>query len=374
MRLATLHHTDRHPVIIRFLQLLSLFGLAGMLLTGCGGEGASSSPASAPASSAGASSAAKPKVEVKVYSAKGATFPAILYEKWFEEYKKVNPEVEFTYQALGSGAGVRTFSQGLVAFGTSDAAMTDEEIANVENGVVLLPMTAGSVVLAYNLPGVKELKLSRENLVAIFLGEITTWNDPKLAQDNPGLPDKPITVVRRAGSSGTTYAFTRHLSAISEAWKEKVGAGKSLQWPVGIAGKGNAGVAGKIKETPGGIGYVEYGFAIQNNMPAAQLQNQAGMFVAPNLESEQAALSNIQLPANLRAFDPDPAGEKSYPIVTFTWWLCYKNYDKSEEAKAVKALATWCVEEGQKYAEPLGYVPLPGDVRKKVLAALETIK
>lgn len=367
----TPHHSERRSAAYALFKLLSLFCLAGGLLTGCGGEGTSSGPASSPAAP---SRPTTPTVAVKTYDAKGATFPAILYEKWFEEYKKVNPDVAFNYQALGSGAGVRTFVQGLVAFGASDAAMTDEDIAKVDNGVVLLPMAAGSVVLAYNLPGVKELKLSRENLIAIFMGEITNWNDSKLATDNPGLPDAPITVVRRAGSSGTTFAFTKHLSAVSETWKDKVGFGKSVQWPVGVPGKGNAGVAGKVKETQGALGYVEYGFAIKNNMPAAQLQNKAGKFIAPNLESEQAALANIQLPTNLRAFDPDPAGEKSYPIVTFTWWLCYQKYDDPEEAKAVKALAKWCVEEGQQYAEPLGYIPLPAEVRKKVLSALETIK
>lgn len=350
--------------------LLTLLGLAGTGLVGCGeGPETKSTLVSAASSQPG-----QPGGGVEKYLVKGATFPAILYEKWFEVYREVNPGVTFDYQALGSGAGVRTFTQGLVAFGTSDAAMTDEEIAKVKNGVVLLPMIAGSVVLAYNLSGVDDLKLSRENLIGIARGTIVNWHDSKLAGDNPGLPNLPVTLVRRAGSSGTTYAFTRHLSAISKTWKREIGAGKSVQWPVGQPGKGNAGVAAIIKETAGAIGYVEYGYAIKHEMPTARLENKAGKFVVPNLESEQAALSNIKLPANLRAFDPDPSGEASYPIVTFTWWLCYQKYDDPKGAAAVKELAQWCVGPGQKYAEPLGYIPLPEDVRQQVLQALDRIE
>ncbi|MEM1059198.1 MAG: phosphate ABC transporter substrate-binding protein PstS [Verrucomicrobiota bacterium] len=342
------------------------FLLIGFLMAGCGaGEGAS---AEAESDASGGSA------EVKKYTALGATFPAILYEKWFEVYNEQNPGVEFTYVAKGSGVGVRHFTQNLVAFGTSDAAMSDEEIAKVPQGVVMLPMTAGSVVLAYNLSGVEELKLSRENLVAIFMGEITRWDDPKLTEDNPGLPAIPITVVRREGSSGTTFALTQHFSAVSEKWKEKVGAGKSVQWPVGVPARGNRGVAEALEENKGSIGYVEYGYALEQKMSTARLENKAGNYISPTIASEQAALANIQLPENLRAFDPDPAGADSYPIVTFTWWLCYAKYDDPKTAEAVKKLARWAVDRGQAYAEELGYIPLPTEVRVKVKAALEKIQ
>jgi len=343
-----------------------------LLLAGCSGS-ESPTASGSPDKPAAQTETAKTK-EVTTYKAMGATFPAILYEKWFEVYNNKQSEVKFEYNAQGSGAGVRAFTQGLVAFGASDAAMNDDEIAKVDGNVVMLPMTAGSVVVAYNLPEVEQLKLSRENLIAIFTGEITNWNAPKLAKDNPKLPDLPIVVVRRAGSSGTTFAFTKHLSAISPKWKDGVGAGKSVQWPVGEGAKGNGGISQKVKETPGALGYINHGYAVKNELPVAMLQNKAGKFVGPTTKAEQAALSNIELPANLRAFDADPAGEDSYPIVTFTWWLCSKQYKDPAEAKAVKDIALWAVEEGQNYAKPLGYIPLPDDVRGKIRQALQTIK
>src|SRR5271169_1256360 len=239
----------------------------------------------------------------------GATFPAPLYQKWFSEYNKLHPEVQINYQALGSGAGVKQFQQGLVNFGASDAAMTDAEIAKVKEGVVLLPMTAGSIVLAYNIPdGPNELKLSREAYAGIFLGKITQWNDPIIAKANAGakLPDTKITVVTRSDGSGTTFVFTSHLSAISDAWKGGPGHGTTVNFPVGVAGKGNPGVTALVKQTPGAIGYVEYAYAYQNKMPMASLENKSGSFVAPTLQAGQEALSGVKLPSNLRAWIPDP--------------------------------------------------------------------
>src|SRR5271163_3710444 len=231
----------------------------------------------------------------------GATFPAPLYERWFREYNQMHPDVEINYQALGSGAGIKQFQQGLVDFGASDAAMTDTEIASVKNGVVLLPMTAGSIVLTYNLPGVTELKLSRDAYVGIFLGKITQWNDPAIAKANPGvqLPDTRITVVSRSDGSGTTFVFTSHLSAISPAWKSGPGAGKTVNFPVGVAGKGNPGVTALIKQTPGAIGYVEFGYAKQTKMPMAELENKSGKFVKADLQSGKDALATVQLPPDL---------------------------------------------------------------------------
>jgi len=306
----------------------------------------------------------------------GATFPAPLYQRWFTEYNKMHPEVQINYQALGSGAGVKQFQEGLVNFGASDAAMTDEEIAAVKDGVVLLPMTAGSVVLAYNLPGgPAELKLSRDAYVGIFLGTITNWNDPKIASANPGatLPDLKITPVTRSDGSGTTFVFTQHLSAISDAWKNGPGTGKSVNFPVGVGGKGNPGVTALIKQTPGAIGYVEYGYAKQTQMPMASLENKSGKYVKADLESEKAALASVELPADLRAWIPDPSQPAAYPIVTYTWLLAYKKYADPKIKDALKGVIQYGLGDGQKFSEELGYIPLPAGVVTAVTKALDQI-
>lgn len=295
----------------------------------------------------------------------GATFPAPLYQRWFAEYGKAHPEVQINYQALGSGAGIKQFQDGLVTFGASDAAMTDEQIAAVKQGAVLLPMTAGSIVLTYNLPGApKELRLSREAYSGIFLGKITQWNDPLIAKANPGakLPDTKITVVARSDGSGTTFVFTNHLSAINDAWKKGPGFGTSVSWPVGVAGKGNPGVAALVKQTPGAIGYVEYGYAAQTKSPMAVLENKAGTYVVPDLASAERALASVKLPENLRAWIPDPEGADVYPIVTYTWLLCYKKYDDPKVSKALKDVIFFGLTKGQSFSEQLGYIPLPKDV------------
>jgi len=306
----------------------------------------------------------------------GATFPAPLYQRWFSEYNKMHPEVQINYQALGSGAGVKQFQQGLVNFGASDAAMTDAEIAKVKQGVVLLPMTAGSIVLAYNVPdGPAELKLSREAYIGIFLGKITQWNDPIVAKTNPGakLPDTKITVVTRSDGSGTTFVFTSHLSAISEAWKNGPGAGKAVNFPVGVAGKGNPGVTALIKETPGAIGYVEYGYAKQSGMPTAILENKSGNYVIAGLASGKSALASVQLPADLRAWITDPTPPEAYPIVTYTWLLCYKKYSDPKVAETLKSVIRFGLSQGQSYSIDLGYIPLPANVVTTVTKALDEI-
>jgi phosphate transport system substrate-binding protein len=297
------------------------------------------------------------------------------------EYYKQHPDVRVNYQAIGSGAGIRQFSANLVTFGASDAAMSDKEIAKAmeENptrkGILLLPMTAGSIGLCYNLPGnISELKLSRQVYVDIFLGKITSWDDPAIAKLNPGidLPELEIAVVRRADGSGTTFAFTNHLSAISPEWKEKVGVGKAVTWPVGIGGNGNAGVAAWIQQTPGAIGYLEYGYGELVHLPMAILENKAGRYVAPTLESGQAALAGVVMPENLRAFLPDPPGADAYPLVTYTWLLCFKDYsDTPAEAEALRDVIRFCLTDGQKLSAELGYIPLPPDVAKRVLKAVD---
>lgn len=305
----------------------------------------------------------------------GATFPAPLYQKWFTEYNKEHPNVQINYQALGSGAGIKQFQQHLVDFGASDAAMTDSEMTPVKDGVVLLPMTAGAIVLAYNLPGVNDVKLSRQAYVGIFLGKITSWNDPAITKSNPGttFPDTKITVVSRSDGSGTTFVFTSHLSSISDEWKNGPGAGKSVNFPVGVAGKGNPGVSALIKETPGAIGYVEYGYAVQAKMPMAALENKSGKFVKPDLNSGKDALASVQLPENLRAWVTDPAGPDSYPIVTYTWILCYKKYQNPKTLDALKSVIKYGLTKGQSFSADLGYIPLPGNVVDADMKALEQI-
>jgi phosphate transport system substrate-binding protein len=277
---------------------------------------------------------------------------------------------------VGSGAGVERFTQKLVDFGASDVAMTDDEIAKVEGGVMMLPMTAGSIVLAYNLPDVPSLKLSREAYVDIFLGNITNWNDPKIAEANPGvnLPDLPITVVYRSDGSGTTGVFTMHMSAISPEWKEKVGEGKTVSWPTGLGGAKNDGVTAQIRQSQGAIGYVEYGYAKSaSDVKMASLENSSGKFVEPTLEAATAALAAVTLPENLRAFIADPEGENSYPIVTYTWMLAYGQYPDANKAQGLEKMIEYGLNEGQKISPDLGYIPLPDNVRQKVLEAADKI-
>ena len=364
----------------RILKTLSVFALT-VSLAACGGqqpEGGENAEGTTGDATNTTASGGKLDLGGKVnLNGAGASFPAPLYQTWFKGLNKKNPDLQVTYQSVGSGAGVRQFTAKTVDFGASDVAMKDEEIAKVskDRGVLLLPMTAGSVVLAYNLPGVNELKLSREAYTEILLGKINKWNDPKISKDNAGvnLPDKNITVIHRADGSGTTGVFTKHLSAISPEWKEAVGAGKTVEWPVGVGGKGNEGVTAQIKQTEGSIGYIEYGYAKNNNVTFAALQNKDGEFVTPTDESASKTLSAVTLPENLRAFIEDPEGAESYPIVTYSWILAYKKYDNPAKAKAMEAMIEYGLTEGQKVSKELGYVPLPENVVQKVAAAADAI-
>jgi phosphate transport system substrate-binding protein len=307
----------------------------------------------------------------------GATFPAPLYQRWIAEFTKANPNVQINYQAVGSGTGITNFTQGIVNFAGSDAAMTDEQIAKVKQGVVLIPATAGSIVLAYNLPGVESLKLSREAYSGIFVGKITKWNDPTIAKANEGvkLPDTAITVCERSDGSGTTFVFTKHLCAISPDFKTQVGEGTTVTWPTGVAGKGNDGVTALIKQTPGAIGYVEYGYAKNNKLTFAQLQNKSGAFVAATAESGAATLNSTQFPSEiLRAWPSDPDAKDAYPISTFTWLLLYKKYDNKENLDVLKKFVTYGLSDGQKFADELGYIPLPKEVAAKSEAALKSVE
>jgi len=336
------------------------------------------SPGASPVAATGTATPSKLALASDVaITAAGASFPAPLYQRWFQDFNKINPKVQINYQSVGSGAGVEQFTKGTVDFGASDTAMKDDEIAKVpaDKGVILLPMTAGSIVIGYNLPDVPELKLPRDVYSEIFQGKITKWNDPKIAAANPAakLPDQAITIVHRSDGSGTTAVFTKHLSAISPDWKAAVGDGKTVQWPVGVGAKGNEGVTAQILQTAGSIGYVEYGYAKNNNLKFASLQNKAGSFVAPTDESASQALATVALPENLRAFIEDPEGAQSYPIVTYTWMLVPKKVADPNKAKAIEAMVEYGLNEGQKVSSELGYVPLPQSVKEKVAAAADGI-
>lgn len=312
--------------------------------------------------------------QVKLQGA-GASFPAPLYNKWFKAYNAAHPEVQIDYQSVGSGSGVKAVLDKTVDFGASDAAMSSEEIAKVDGGVQLLPMTAGSIVLAYNVEGVEGLKLSRKAYSGIFLGKVTKWNDPAIGECNPGakLPATNINVVVRADSSGTTYVFTKHLSTLSEEFAKSPGTNKMPNWPVGTKSKGNEGVSAAISTTPGSIGYIEYGYAQGAKLKMASLENKAGKYVEPTIASGQAALASVKLPDDLIAWLPDPEGDASYPIATYTWIIVYKKYADPKKAQALKSVLTYCLAEGQKESESLGYIPLPQSVVEKDLAALETL-
>jgi len=315
----------------------------------------------------------------------GASFPFPLYSSWFKDFSKQTQGVTVDYQAKGSGAGIQDFINNTVDFAASDAAMTDEEIAKVKQGAVLLPMTAGEIVLSYNLEGVKELRLPRDIYPEIFMGKITKWNDPKIVAANPGvkLPDQNITVVARSDSSGTTYVFTGHLSAVSEAFKQSVGHGTTVQWPTSfVKAPKNDGVTATIKQTPGAIGYIEYTYAMATKQPMAILQNKAGKFVSAGDEAGMAALAGAEFPAkklpdsdvpDLRVWVSDPAGEKAYPIATFTWMLFYRDQDDAK-AKVMRDLVEYGLTKGQAMAPKMGYIPLPENVIEKVRKASALIQ
>lgn len=310
----------------------------------------------------------------------GASFPFPLYSAWFRHYNRITPGVRISYQSLGSGAGVRNLINRTVDFAASDAAMTDEEMAQVQGGVVILPMTAGEIVLAYNLPGVEGLRLPREVYPLIFAGEVDRWNDPRIVEANPGtaLPDRQIRVVRRSDSSGTTFVFTKHLSEISEVFRERVGTGTSVSWPNRpniIGAPRNDGVMAQINQIEGSIGYVEYFFATSTGAPVALLQNKAGEFVAPSDESGQAALAGADLSGDdLRIWVTDPADPKAYPIVTFTWMLFFRQHGNDLIQEALRNFVTWAMDEGQGKATDMGYIPLPEVVIKRVLEEAPNIR
>jgi len=309
----------------------------------------------------------------------GATFPFPIYSKWFSEYNKLHPDVEVNYQSIGSGGGIRQLTQQTVFFGATDGPMTDEQLKAAPGPILHLPTVLGGVVPIYNIPGVTgELKFSGPVLADIILGKITKWNDPAIVALNKGvnLPATDIVVAHRSDGSGTTYIFVDYLSKVSPDFKQKVGVATSVNWPVGVGGKGNEGVAGLVKQTPGAIGYVELIYAAQNKIDYGSVQNAAGEFVKCSIDSVTAAAASAaaQMPPDFRVSITNAPGKGVYPISSFTWLLFYESPKDTQRAKIMVDLTKWGLTEGQKYAKELGYAPLPANVVKLEMDALKRIK
>jgi phosphate transport system substrate-binding protein len=312
-------------------------------------------------------------------NAAGATFPAPIYQKWFEEFHKLHPDIQVNYQSIGSGGGIRQLTEGTVDFGASDMPMTNELMAKITKFKVLhFPTVLGGVVPTYNVPGVESLKFSGATLAGMYLGEIKKWNDSAIATDNPGvkLPNDDITVIHRSEGSGTTFVWTDYLSKVSPEWKSKVGANASVPWPVGLGGKGNEGVAGLVKQTPGAIGYVELIYAVQNKMEYGAVKNMAGNFVKADYNSitEAAAGAAKNMPADFRVSITNAPGKGAYPISSFTWMLIPETIPDAAKRKDVVDFLQWMLTTGQGYTEGLSYAPLPKSVVAKEQKQIALIK
>jgi len=378
------------PKRLGALALAAVFALGACSSTG----GSSSAPAAsngqssaAPASSGGGSESpatgAAPQVptEQVTLQGAGATFPAPLYQVWFETYTEQHPNIKIDYQANGSGAGIKAITEGTVDFGASDAPMKDEEIAKLPQGTTVLhvPTALGAVVVIFNLPGVSTLKLDADNVAGIFLGTIKKWNDPAIAANNSGvtLPDKEILVVHRSDGSGTTNAFTTYLDTVSADWHSKVGAGKEVNWPTGVGAAGNDGVAGGVKQTEGAVGYVELNYAAQAQLAMADLKNADGQFVAASTDGVTAAAASVaaQFPADFRQ-PPiiNAKGADAYPIASYTYLLMDENQKDATKGQAIVAFTWWALNDGQGMEKDLGYAPLPKTVQEKAVDQLHKIQ
>jgi phosphate transport system substrate-binding protein len=307
----------------------------------------------------------------------GATFPYPLYSKWFDTYNK-NKGVRINYQSVGSGAGIQQLKNQTVNFGASDAPLNDEDLKKMPAPVVHIPTVAGAVAVIYNLQEVPKLRLDGQTLAGMFLGQIKRWNDPKIAALNPGasLPNRAVTVTHRSDGSGTSYIFTNYLKAVSPEWSSQVGAGKSVEWPVGIGGKGNDGVAAVVKQTAGAIGYAELAYAIENKIAYAALRNKAGQFVEPSVASTIAAAegASAAMQKDVRTPIVNEPGAKAYPIAGFTYILVYKKQQDAAKGKVLTEFLNWAMTDGQGMAEPLLYAPLPASVAKLNQTTIQSIQ
>jgi phosphate transport system substrate-binding protein len=374
-RIATSVSLGRSRHIIKTLLALTI----GLAVSSCtpkspdvatppAGTAAPGAGSPSPASGGGSSS----------LSGAGASFPAPLYQRWFADYNKTNPGTQISYQSVGSGAGVEQFLAGTVDFGATDAPLKPEERAKFKAKYgaepIQVPMTGGSVVFAYNLEGVKDLKLSRAAYCGIVAGKITKWNDPAIAKANAGakLPDQTIQFVHRSDGSGTTYQFTTHLKAACPVWT--AGANKSVSWPVGTGAKGNEGVAAQLQQTPSSIGYVEYAYAKQTNLSMAAIENKSGQLIVPSPAAGAEAFVGEKVPADLALTVADSANPKAYPISGLTWLLLYPQSKDAAKQTALKSVIDWSLTTGKATATELGYVPLDADLTAKVKAELAKVK
>jgi phosphate transport system substrate-binding protein len=345
--------------ILNRFSLFFIFVLAAVLLNSCG------------------KSDNKPSASDKELTGAGATFPYPLYSKMFDAYGK-EQGVKVNYQSVGSGAGIQQLTSKTVDFGASDAFMSDDDLSKAPAKIVHIPTCLGAVCVTYNLEGNPQVKLTPDVLADIFMGKIKKWDDEKIKKINPDakLPSTDISIVHRSDGSGTSAIFTDYLAKVSDDWKKNVGAGKSVNWPVGLGAKGNEGVGGMVKQTPGSIGYVELIYALQNNMSMASLQNKKGNFVMPSLKSTNGA-ANVTIPEDTRVSLTNSDADDAYPISSFTWILLYKdqNYNNKTEAKAkeVVKLVWWMIHDGQQYAEPLSYAKLSPAAVKISEAILKSI-
>lgn len=313
----------------------------------------------------------------------GATFPYPMYSKWFDEYHKKNANLQINYQSIGSGGGIKQVTEGTVDFGASDGPMNDDQLKTYQDkhgfGILHFPTVLGAVVPTYNIPGITtELNFPQEAIAGIFLGRITKWNDPAIGGANKGvkLPADDIVIVHRSDGSGTTYVWTDYLSKVSDDWKNKVGKGTSVNWPVGLGGKGNEGVAGLVKQTPNSFGYVELIYAIQNNMPYGRVRNSSGAFIKADLAgvTTAAAAAAKNMPDDFRVSITDAPGKTAYPISSFTWLLIPSKFSDAAKRDAIKGFLNWMLGDGQNYAEVLSYAKLPKEVVAKERKALDNIQ
>jgi len=345
--------TEENPTIMRKM-LVVLFLLSALAVT----AGAQSSPL--------------------LLNAAGATFPYPIYSKWFDVYHTAHPNVQINYQSIGSGGGIRQLLAGTVDFGASDGPMSDDQLAQAKFKILHFPTVLGAVIPTYNVPGVTgELNFTQKALAGIYLGTITKWNDPELTKPNPGvnLPNSDIVVVHRSDGSGTSYIFTDFLSKVSADWKGKVGTATSVNWPVGLGGKGNEGVTGLVKQTTGAIGYVELIYAVQNNIPYGKVQNASGEFVKADLAGVTAAAASMKdMPEDFRVSITNASGATSYPISSFTWLLIPAQISDAAKRDAIKDFLKWMLVDGQKFNEGLSYAQLPKSVVTKETKAISLIQ
>jgi phosphate transport system substrate-binding protein len=344
------------------------------LLAACGGEQTPPTGTASPALPGQGGTSAGAQI-----NGAGATFPYPIYSKWFSEYGKAHPDVRINYQSIGSGGGIRQLTEQTVFFGASDGPMTDAQLKSAPGPIVHLPTVLGGVVPIYNVPGVSgDLQFTGGLLADIFLGKVTKWNDPAIAHENPGikLPATDIAVAHRSDGSGTTYIFVDYLSKVSPAFKQKVGVATSVNWPTGVGGKGNEGVAGVVKQTPGAIGYVELIYALQNAIPYGAVKNRAGKALKATLESvtAAAAASAGSMPADFRVSITDPDAPDAYPIASYTWLLLYESPADKDKSRQMVDFVRWALTDGQAFAKDLGYAPLPASVVKLEQDALARIQ